>query len=229
MEDTMREIIVIQCAKSKNPPKETWQFGGKKVTFIANPSICEESATILYCKPDSKIPDSNITWRQKLEEYNRVGGNPPEFLRKAWQLYKSWIYAQLIDRYGEKDIFILSAGWGLIRSDYLLPHYDITFARGAKACNRRKENDIYDDFNHLKDEKPEETDTVYFFGTSDYLSLYCYLTQGIPSNKVIFYVGENEPDEAAKSSYTLKQYREKPFTNWQYSCAKDFVEGKLRK
>lgn len=55
-------------------------------------------------------------------------------------------------RLGVSNVFILSAGWGLVRADYPLPVYDITVAKPAKSADSykwRRPTDEYHDFCHL--------------------------------------------------------------------------------
>jgi hypothetical protein len=40
---------------------------------------------------------------------------------------------RLVEKFGIEKVFILSAGWGLIRADFLTPNYDITFSGSAEA------------------------------------------------------------------------------------------------
>jgi hypothetical protein len=128
--------IVFPCCSRKEP--RYWEYHGQKVELVASPRQCDNSTGIKYQRPDDPIGDTNKTWRDELESYNRdkKESNPLELL-KAWQLYKprkpyEKIYRCLVEKYGEQNVFILSAGWGLVRSDFLLPHYDITFSSLAK-------------------------------------------------------------------------------------------------
>ena len=50
-----------------------------------------------------------------LIRYNRQGLNPDGLFRGA-ELYKPPVYRALVERSGWQNVFILSAGWGLIRS-----------------------------------------------------------------------------------------------------------------
>ena len=59
------------------------------------------------------------------------------------------------------NTYILSAGWGLINSEFLTPYYDITFSAAADNYKRRRKADTYRDFCML----PEDVDElIVFFG-----------------------------------------------------------------
>jgi hypothetical protein len=54
-------------------------------------------------------------------------------------------------------VFVLSAGWGLIRSDFLTPNYDITFTSQAESYKRRDANDpSFKDFKQLTSDAQDE-------------------------------------------------------------------------
>lgn len=72
-----------------------------------------------------------------------------------------------------EGVYILSAGWGLIRSDFLTPYYDITFSQSADPYKRRRRTDRYDDFRMIPDGVKDE---ILFIGGKDYLPLFCQLT-----------------------------------------------------
>lgn len=79
------------------------------------------------------------------------------------------------------NVYILSAGRGLIAGDFLTPYYDITFspsARSPDACKRRRKADKYRGICMLPDNTDEE---VVFFGGKDYVPLFCTLTIKVKS------------------------------------------------
>ena len=84
------------------------------------------------------------SWRDVLREYNKdYKASPdknPHDLLPAWQLYSPPTY--------KLQLYILSAGWGLIRADFLTPNYDITFssARNVEKFKRRTRRATYRDF-----------------------------------------------------------------------------------
>ena len=228
----MMQKVVIQCAASKNPDAGFWKHEGKNVKFVAQPNQCSRSNSFLYYRPDDSIPGANKTWRQKLEEYNqeyKQTGRNSFNLCEAYKLYKNPVYSELVERLQKENVFILSAGWGLIKSDFLLPYYDITFSSSADVCKRRKKSDEYRDFNQLVDEKLEEDDFIYFFGGQDYLPLYYCLTQNLLCKKVIYHRSTRIRICQAEG-YEYIQYRREGIAieKWHYKCAEDFMEGKLQ-
>jgi len=205
----MSKIIVIQCSNGKQ--KNAGSFGGGKIKFEAHP---EPGAKLTY-HPDKKIPDMEVTWRDYVMLYNQKVNNPDELLPAA-KLYKNKMYQKIIDEVGIKNVYILSAGWGLIRGDYLIPKYDITFSGAAKKKNRRKKNDLYNDFNQLPKTKKE----VHFFGGKDYLELFYTLTKDIAPkcNITIHHASETEKHP----EYNYEKWPVK-CTNWHYQAVKDFL------
>jgi hypothetical protein len=125
---------------------------------------------------------------------------------------------------GLTQVFILSAGWGLVRADYLLPYYDITFAYTKPAhlhrYKRRLEDDNYDDFFQFDG---GEVGPIVCFVTSDYLPLFQKLTDPLRCEKVVFFAATESP---TASQWRTIRYPRK-FTNWHYECAKEFMAGKF--
>jgi len=189
----MAEMIVFPCAGRKNPRAACWEYGGKKVVFVARPELCHDSAEVIYQRPDDLVDNNDRTWRQELQSYNKrykETGQNPLGLCRAWELYQPEEYELLVrSKFGERRVFILSAGWGLVRSDYLLPYYDITFASvdSRATYKRRRGEDIYDDFNQLADEDIGQDDEIYFFGLGSYFTLYYRLTHDLHGKKIIFH------------------------------------------
>lgn len=215
--------IVIQCCKSKREEARTFKNDlGEEVMFVAHPERCAQSVSC-KCTPDGEMGFRPGTWRDYLVEYNEHGGNPDGLFR-AGNLYKPAVYRPLVERYGWSEVFILSAGWGLIRADYLIPAYDITFSSQAGLCNRRRPSDVYQDFNQLQDYGVSPEETVYFLGGKAYLPLYYSLTQHISARKVVYHAQRNP---AKRQGYEYISYP--PGTNWHYACARGFMAGKVDK
>jgi hypothetical protein len=66
-------------------------------------------------------------------EKNVGGARNPLGLYPAYRLYENRVYGRLVEAFGVENIYILSAGWGLIRADFLTPYYDITFSHSAEG------------------------------------------------------------------------------------------------
>ena len=213
-------IVVIQCAAGKQHHAghlRTWD--GRNVMFVATPDAVPSVGSKVYAHPDD-ISDSGKSWRNVLSEYNSDSNNNRLGLLPAWQLYRNPTYEILADRCGEDRLYILSAGWGLIRADFLTPNYDITFSRASnvESFKRRRYQDAYDDFRlPTSVEEP-----IVFFGGRDYIRLFCRLTAEAKGHRTIFYAGRR----LSVPGCTLRRFGD-PFTNWHYQCAKAFVNTDL--
>ncbi len=214
--------IVIQCASRKyNNAGRLTTLSGQHVNFVAHPEKCRENG--IFYRPDDMIEGMNCTWRDYLKSYNKNNMNPNNLL-KAGNLYKPAIYKELIDKYEAQKVFILSAGWGLIRSDFLIPYYNITFSNQGKSYSKRLPRDQFEDFNQLYEVGINAGETIYFFGGQAYLPLYYKLTQGIVARKVIYH---SQEAEFHRQGYEFIHYRS--FTNWHYFCARDFISELIQK
>jgi hypothetical protein len=129
----------------------------------------------------------------------------------------------LVERFGTEKIFILSAGWGIIRSDFLTPDYDITFSSGknVERYARRNKTDSFSDFCFLADDGDEIT----FLGGKDYLPLFTKLTRDLIGPKVIFF--NTKSDLQVGTGFIAKRFETNRQTNWQYECAQMLVDGKI--
>ena len=206
-------IVVIQCAASKRPDAgHLVAASGKLIDFVAHPQIAPANPDRVYARPDD-LREDGTTWRQLLLSYNDDPGGNPLRLYPAYQLYENKVYGRIVDRFGLRDVYILSAGWGLIRADFLTPSYDITFSSSADAYKRRRKTDRYDDFRML----PSNTKSdIVFFGGKDYLPLFCSLTDMISSRKIVFFNSANAP---RFNGCTLRRFETTTRTNWHYECA----------
>ena len=107
--------------------------------------ICSAEAVDLcrrQTKPQPGLrPRFRRTWRQVLFAYNNDTRNPFG-LYPAYRLYADNVYRRLANRFAVQNLYILSAGWGLIRADFLTPYYDITFSQTRKdqRYKRRRES-----------------------------------------------------------------------------------------
>jgi hypothetical protein len=174
--------IVIQCSATKQDLAGTFIISGRRVKFIAHPELHPPGETDIFSRPDDAIPSSSTTWRQHLVTYNSSGANPDHLLQ-AGSLYSPPAYVALLRSVGTENFYILSAGWGLVRSDFLLPDYDITFSSQGEAWKRRTKRDAFRDFAHLTQGAILGNETVYFFGGKEYLQLYYKLTKTLSPGK----------------------------------------------
>jgi hypothetical protein len=214
-------IAVIQCAASKRPDAgHLVGASGKLVDFVAQPQIAPRDPDRVYARPDDLCEDGT-SWRQLLLKYNHDPDGNPLRLCQAYQLYENKSYGRLVDRFGWRNVYILSAGWGLIRADFLTPFYDVTFSQSADAYKRRRKTDRYDDFRMLPD---DTQDDIVFFGGKDYLPLFCSLTDTIRSRKTVFFNSSSVP---RLDGCTLKRFETTTRTNWHYECANAFLDGTI--
>ena len=137
--------IVIPCAAGK-VPVECGDFKGfmrdndKPVKFVANPNHCQlkcKDSVLRYANPDEADCDG-VKFRDKLCEYNKkfnFKGCNPDNLLPAYKLYDNSIYRELVESevFGMNRVCILSAGWGIVPANFLLPMYDITFAQSQEV------------------------------------------------------------------------------------------------
>lgn len=215
--------IVIQCASGKisGAPRLT-KKDGTPVLFVARPGIAPPSSTQVYAPPDD-VSDDGRTWRQCLLDYNTNGTNPLKLL-PAYRLYKNKIYRELVNKFGLPQVFILSAGWGLIPAAFLTPSYDITFSAMANKENkykRRGKDDRYADFCMITDDGED----ILFIGGKDYLPLFCELTAALKGAKFVFFNLETEPD--LPQGFSLRRYRTTKKQNWHYECADALIDGEI--
>ncbi|MGI9229503.1 MAG: hypothetical protein ACR2P9_06565 [Gammaproteobacteria bacterium] len=215
-------IIVIQCAKKKKEQAGCMQRSdGRKVLFVADPEKAPAVSGHCYAHPDDTA-DTGRTWREELVQYNNKSGSNPLGLLPAWELYEHDAYKKLANQYGIKNLYILSAGWGLIRGDFLTPQYDITFSGQAPKHTRRRKTDWYDDLRTL----PEDTtEPIVFFVGKGYIPLACELTTMAKAKRYLYY---NSNDKPTAPGCILEKYDTRTRTNWHYECARAFMDGKIR-
>jgi hypothetical protein len=219
--------IVIQCAGKKRPGK--FDSGLRHpsdnlpVKFVARPDLAPPSPSVAYARPDDMY-DSTRTWRQVLIEYNRINKANPSQLAQAYELYVPSAYEGLTRRFGIENVFVLSAGWGLIPASFFTPDYDITFSAAANVApyaRRRKSDTDYKDFCLV----PDDGDDITFLGGKDYLPLFCDLAGKLNGGKRVFFSSQSEP--MLPSRFVAKRFETSRRTNWHYECAQALIDGEL--
>lgn len=188
--------------------------------FVADPGKAPQQTGTFHARPDD-LCEGTSTWRERLVSYNDNPGANPLSLLPAYQLYENRAYQGLVSQFGIDKIFILSAGWGLVKASYLLPDYDITFSTRAEPYKRRCKQEVYRDFCALKD----DADDIVFLGGKDYLPLFCSLTKQNPAQKVIYYNSIMTP--SLPLGYRAAKYATNTRTNWHYECADALISGCL--
>lgn len=217
-------IAVIQCAARKRQDAGYLRKNdGTPVLFVADPAKAPRTGRYTYARPDD-CADTGGTWRKTLLQYNSSPGNNPLGLFQAYKLYENPAYRRLADRFGTEKTYILSAGWGLIRAEFLTPQYDITFSAAVKKdapYKLRRDQDAYSDLRQLPCDTEEP---VVFFGGKDYVSLFCKLTQGIKGRRTLFYNSSQPPNATGCS---LQRFLTTTKTNWHYECVNALVDGRI--
>lgn len=217
--------IIIQCAgrKKKPLPKSGFRTSDNRlIQFVANPNLAPDSEIYAYKKPED-IYNGSDTWRDEILEYNKNPISNPLQLFPAYQLYADHTYRNLVEKFGIDQIYILSAGWGLIPANFLIPDYDITFSHGknvAQQCHRKK-TDYFKDFCLL----PDDGDDIIFLGGQSYLPLFCELVGKFQGRKKILYRLNSDLDLGPE--FITEKYVTKRVTNWHYECAKMIIEGHI--
>jgi hypothetical protein len=204
--------VVFICANKKNNSHFT---NYQNVKFLATTALVNEY------RPDDCVPGENKTWKKYLVE-EQLDTN----LKKAYQLYTRNEYSSLYNKF-KKSFYILSAGWGLVNSEFRLPKYDITFSIGNKVPlnTRRNKNlilsPVYDDFNQLNANDKED---IIFIGGKEYLNLFFKLTQNLDNRKIIFYFGANNlpMPNRNKKSFIFINYPSNNNRGWHYEVARYF-------
>lgn len=214
--------VVIQCAASKDSKGGYFHAAdGQRVKFVARPEQSPAIETCVLAHPDDPTGTDSNTWRDLVAEYNKKPNDNPFGLFPAYRLYSNPAYGALINQFGEENVFILSAGWGLIRSNFLTPQYDITFNTSADAFKRRKQRDPYLDFCHLAG---PSADRIVFLGGKSYLPLFCQLTETFSAERIVFFNSQAVP---SAPGCRVVRYHTTLRTNWHYACVNDLLAGKI--
>jgi hypothetical protein len=214
----MQVTVVIQCAARKHGAYLR-DSSGNQIAFCAHPSAATARPGWIFAHPDD-VASFNSTWRGNLSAYNEkfaLDGANPDGLSAAWQLYSDPSYGKLAQAVGTNNLYIMSAGWGLVGTNYRLPNYDITFNTNAGVVAIRRKADLFRDLTQLPD---EVGGSVLFFGRLSYLSMFCRLTSGIRAERIVYYNSDKSPDAPG---CRLVRYVTKGRTNWHYRCALDFA------
>lgn len=214
-------IVVILCAARKARHAGHMRSpDGRKVLFVARPGAVPARSGFLYAQPDD-LAGERKSWRTLLHEYNENPGDNPLGLLPAWQLYENPIYGRLKRHVGVENLYILSAGWGLISADFLTPNYDITFSTDAKYYNQRPRGETYRDISMLPDGNEEP---IMFFGSKHYVDLFCALTKHTRGRRVLWYNSKYRP---MANGCDVRRFHTTKDGIWYYECAQAFIDGKL--
>ncbi len=128
-----------------------------------------------------------------------------------------------MEAYGLENVFILSAGWGLVAAGFLLPDYDITFAAGAESYKRRRRGDCFEDF---KTPTTVVARPVVFLGGQSYVPLFCALTGNIASRRIVFHYSARPPS-ATNCELRRFQAADAAPRTWHYQCAYALIRKEI--
>jgi hypothetical protein len=213
--------VIISCCDRKNGNQFT--HNKKSINFISKVNEVD-SNNALYVHPDDLIPNENITWREliALQEIR-------DDLLPTYDLYRPEIYKSLYQHLGD-DLFIFSAGWGIVRADYKLPKYNVTFSKGNNIpiYNIRNQNNIFNDFNHL--ENIDINELVVFIAGKEYVQPFCQLTNHLPNKKIIIYKNNavlNNNPYLKSHNFKFVHYQTNRRTNWHYEFAERLINNEI--
>lgn len=223
--------IVIPCANSKYPIEGGEFYGfmrdkdGKPVMFVDNPQLAPYSVHFRYVSPTCHY-DDRMTFQDELCSYNerfKSDGYNPFHLLPAYQLFRNPIYRDLAesDKYGKDGVYIFATPWGIVRADFLLPMYDLTFSsnQDVKEYMRRGQDDTYNDKDlcHLDNNSDE---TLNFIGLRSYIQPFRRLTRDYLGKKVVYYKSQLPRRFFNTDVELVKCVGIKGTQNWHYQCAR---------
>jgi hypothetical protein len=210
LSESFKVVIICSSKKEKSNFDEY-----PNIKFNAVPNDINEF------HPDDLMPKTDVKWRKYLDDRQ----NDKNLLR-AYELYSRPEYRCLYEKF-KKSLYILSAGWGLVNSEFRLPNYDITFSSSGEPETKRKKNDFntYQDFNQMSLHSNED---IIFIGSVNYLPQFYNLTQHLTNRKLIFFfgIGGNIPKPTINID-TFKSIRFQSSNNrsWYYDLANDLSCG----
>ena len=216
-----RTVVVIQGGEDKVASAGHMVLpDGRPVVFVAEPGVAPSDPGMAYRRPDDRA-DGIQTFRDALVAYNGTPEDNPLGLLPAWRLYEDDAYRTLAEGVEPENLFILSAGWGLIESDFLTPTYDITFSNGVATYKRRRPRDSYNDLRRLPS---EGTSRLVFAGGTDYIPLFLELTEGVTTERIVYHHASRAPLATAAQFVPV----ESDDTNdWHLQWARDYAAGKV--
>ena len=221
--------VVMICAKGKQVNSNIIHLNfNEPITFVAQPNGVN---TFL---PDENILHSKMTWR----DYVTKNQGPEIIPFKSYQLYIHGVYQNLFNFFGDR-LFILSAGWGLVKAEFRLPNYNITFSSSAKPEYKRVFNNLdppFNDFNDLTYNHNvglnSENEDIVFIGSPDYIPLFIKLTQNLKCRKIIYWKRMKPkpiPIELPipNNTFLYRFYNTAKNRNWHYELAQKYADGEI--
>jgi len=212
--------IVMCCSNGKNG--SYLSHNGNKICFVAKGQ--NESFEGISAHPDDLIPNQQYSWRHIIAEQRENCG-----LVEAYKLYDNDIYRSLFKKFGNA-LYIFSAGWGIVRADFKLPMYNITFSSNSNVEKWavRKKDDVYNDFNHLL--SCDASETIVLLSGIDYIMPFYDLTKNLSNLKIVICKSEKAIKQIQclnNDKFQCKYYSTTTSTNWYYSFAKNLISGEI--
>lgn len=218
-----RRTIVMQCAKSKMDDGWFRDGNGNILNFVADP---ERSSSVPLFRPVHPDDDDGTgeTWRSRLLKYNQhysATGENPFGLHAAGALYRNPAYAAVSGSLPAENFYILSACWGLVRSDFLIPNYNVSFSRsqGVPAYAVRSGLKGWQDFNMLD---LRSTLPLIYVGGRSYLQAFALLSGGYQGPRIAYHNLSEVPEI---DGIEMRRFDTAIKTNWYYQLAHELVEG----
>jgi hypothetical protein len=220
--------IIIQCAGKKHPMAPSFSFRGAPVKFFARPELFSGSTA-----PWDEVPTSSrFSWIDCVKALNGIAGaeswarfsntgiGADEFFHTG-DLYIPKSYSNLIDRFGYKSVYILSAGWGLLRADRLIPTYDVTFTNVPKYPWKKVTVAHRCKFDSVETHIPGN-DEVHLFITGNYLDYVKRAFKLNLENRGVLHIRSTQfqPEGFGK---TVEHDCGDQSTNWHYTAVKQFL------
>lgn len=207
--------LVIPCAGTK---EDIGLFHGKRI--VAHPANPNE------VRPFDKISNSdNKTLYDLVVEEQKTS----EQLLPASELYVSKSFKTLTEKFKDRrgDLYILSAGWGIVRSDFKLPLYDITFSAvgktnqrkiGVQGCDIDNHWKNVKEFNHLIEDIGEDSKIpIVFVGGKGYMKRFYYLMNCVKNP--VYILHRSSPLNNNWIFYKIGNGITTAKTNWHYTIA----------
>jgi hypothetical protein len=221
--------VLIQCAGSKIEEASTLIRNGQEIKFVARPTLGSDQ-----CCPWDNIDGNNSpTWIDCLRSFNDNAqqGLPPGVTwgqgvpTQAIHLYSDAIYERIADAVGAENVYILSAGFGLVRGTDVIPKYNITFSNANKVLlNARITSRRRIPLGTLRNEIGG-ADQIHLFLTPNYISYFLGANPTFNTNRLSLHwrAGQTVPD--GLEQVAIQQHVIAKRTNWQYIAADRFIDA----
>jgi hypothetical protein len=219
--------IVIPCANHKTLEPPTI-YGGQSIHFQAAEDLDNNRYT-----PWSRVPGGNYTFVELLQRQNQKGldadeaGIDEKSLCAAGELYSNPVYEEVREFCNQNghNLYILSAGWGLVSATTRLPAYDVTFSNQAQREKRittaqRLRQPYLNELASLKTE-------THVFLPSKYLQFFVGMGMGMRNLRVHW--GRHLPEATydmlgVPAENVVRVDVNNANTNWHYNAINAFIE-----